>query len=373
MNTPPLQGITVIDCSRVLAGPFATMILSDLGARVIKIESETGDDARAIGPFVNGQSLYFASLNRGKESVTLNLKKDSHRLLFEDMLAAADILIENFRPGVMKRLGYDWLTLHERHEQLIMASISGFGQEGERRAKPAYDIIIQAMSGMMSINGEENTDGVRVGTSIGDMTAGLYGVAGILAALHKRHTTGVGSHVDIAMLDCQVALLENALVRYASDGVVPRPIGNRHPSITPFASFQTSDRPIVIACGNDTLFASLCHALKQPQWLDDTRFATNDQRTHHHHELHRLIESCLATKSAHEWIDILEKNAIPVGLIRTVGEVCDDEHLRTRRMLVSVHDTAAGSITVSGNPIKISNCPDDETRSPPPSLKKPLE
>lgn len=377
MKSAPLHGITIIDLTRVLAGPFATMILSDLGARVIKIEQpEKGDDARAIGPFSKkGDSLYFASLNRGKESISLNLKDKNHRPIFEELLCNADVLIENFRPDFLPSLGYDWEFLHKNFKRLIVASISGFGQTtSPHRQKPAYDIIIQALSGIMSITGEEGSNGVRVGTSIADLAAGLFASCGILATLEKRHRTGKGAHIDIAMMDCQIALLENAIARYHNDEKSPQPIqpiGNRHPSITPFASFKTKDRPIVIACGNDALFAKLCHCLHKPNLAEENIFKTNQQRTIHHKKLQNEIEQCLIKKTASEWITLLEQKGIPVGLMRTIGEVCQDESLQERNMFVTSKSKQGETFTMSGNPIKISDCPDDKTRPAPPSLKPP--
>lgn len=369
MSEYPLKDITIIDLTRVLAGPFATMLLADLGARVIKIEHPTtGDDARAIGPFVHGQSAYFASLNRGKESISLNLKTPAHQLLFEELLESADVLIDNFRPDFMPSLGYDWETLHARYPQLIVASITGFGAQGANKDKPAYDIIIQALSGMMSVTGRQGEGGVRVGVSIGDLAAGLFASNGILACLHKRTQTGKGARVDIAMLDCQIALLENAIARYMIDKKPPQAIGNRHPSITPFSSFKTQDRDIVIACGNDKLFTLLCEALAQPALAQDKRFATNQKRCEHHQELSDELEKILITRPASHWVHLLERAKIPVGLIRNLDEVCADKNLAARTMFVTSDDEA--HITMSGNPIKISDCPDPPTRPPAPSLKK---
>src|SRR6266850_998881 len=247
----PLSGITIIDLSRILAGPYCTLLLAELGARVIKVEPpQRGDDARQYGPFKNGKSAYFISVNRGKESIALDLKSPAGREIFERLLDKADALVENFRPGTMEKLGYGWDALHERFPRLIYAAVSGFGHTGPLSPRPAYDMVVQAMGGVMSITGHPGGPPTRVGTSIGDVTAGLFGAIGVLAALHERATTGLGRWVDVAMLDSQVAILENAIARYAATGEVPGPLGARHPSIAPFAAFKTLDKPIVIAAGH---------------------------------------------------------------------------------------------------------------------------
>src|SRR5581483_1207410 len=244
----PLHGIHVVDLTRVLAGPYCTMILADLGADVVKVERPgTGDDARFIGPFVEGVSAYFASLNRGKRSVALDLHDDADRARFDELVAGADVLVENFRPGTMDRLGYGWDVLHERHPRLVYAAVSGFGHTGPLARRPAYDMVVQAMGGVMSITGHPGAPPTRVGTSIGDTTAGLFTAVGICSALFERAHTGEGAFIDVAMLDCQVAILENAIARYTATGVVPGPLGSRHPSITPFAAFEAQDGWFVIA------------------------------------------------------------------------------------------------------------------------------
>src|SRR5216683_3408270 len=290
----PLAGIVVVDLTRVLAGPFCTLVLADLGARVVKVERPgSGDDARAIGPFVHGASAYFASVNRGKESVALDLSLEADLATLHRLLAGADVLIENFRPGVMDRLGLGWEAVHARHPGLVYASVSGFGQTGPYAGRPAYDMVAQAMGGIMSITGHPGGEPTRVGTSVGDITAGLFTAVGILAALHDRAGSGGGRRVDVAMLDCQVAILENALARYAATGVAPGPLGSRHPSITPFGVFRAADGHLVLAAGNDALFARLCSVLAVPDVAADPRFASNELRTVHHAELRAALESAL--------------------------------------------------------------------------------
>src|SRR5215813_3909298 len=257
----PLPGITIIDPSRILAGPYCTLLLAELGARVIKVEApKTGDDARQYGPFVNGKSTYFASVNRGKESIALDLKADADRAIFEKLLAKADVIVENFRPGTMEKLGYGWDALHKKYPQLIYASASGFGHTGPNSKDPAYDMVMQGMGGVMSITGNEGQPPARVGMSIGDIGAGLYTAVAVNAALVHRQKTGESTKIDIAMFDCQLALLENAIMRYTVEGEIPGPLGARHPTITPFQAFRTKDGALIIAAGNDSLFVKMISA-----------------------------------------------------------------------------------------------------------------
>ncbi len=365
----PLAGITVLDLTRVLAGPYCSMMLLDLGARVIKVERPgSGDDARQIGPFIAGQSAYFVSLNRGKQSIALDLKADEDRTVFEALLERADILIENFRPGAMERLGYGWETLHARHPGLIYAAVSGFGQTGPYRERPAYDLVVQAMGGIMSLTGQPGSDPTRVGTSIGDITAGLFACAGINAALFHRAQTGEAQKIDIAMMDCQVAILENAIARYQATGEVPTPIGSRHPSITPFDCFASADGFFVIAAGNDSLFNALCRALDRNDLLVDPRFATNGLRTENEASLKRQLETTLRSRKSDAWLDILARAGIPCGPIQHVGQVLDDPQTQARNMAVQLDQPGFEHFKLAGNPIKLSNFEDPERRPAAPAL-----
>ena len=238
-GTAPLAGVLVLDLTRVLAGPYCTMVLADLGARIIKIEPPiVGDDSRHIGPFIKGKSAYFMSINRGKESIALDLKAEPDRAIFEKLLGTADVLVENYRGGTMEKLGYGWDNLYPRFPRLIYAAASGFGHTGPYKNRAAYDMVVQGMGGIMSLTGHPGTPPTRVGTSVGDITAGLFTTIGINAALFERSRTGLGRKIDVAMLDCQIAILENAIARYFSTGEVPGPLGARHPSITPFEAFN---------------------------------------------------------------------------------------------------------------------------------------
>lgn len=365
----PLAGLVVVDLTRVLAGPFATLLLADLGARVIKVERPgRGDDARHVGPFVEGRSAYFLSLNRGKESVALDLQDAADRAFFERLLGRADVLVENFRPGVMDRLGYGADALRARFPRLVAASVSGFGQTGPLAERPAYDLVVQAMGGIMSITGAEGGGPTRVGTSIGDLAAGLFTAVGILAALRHRDATGAATPVDVAMLDCQVALLENAIARLAASGETPRPIGNRHPSITPFEAYPTADGHVVVAIGNEALFRKLAETIGRPELADDPRFATNAARCEHVAALREILVERLATARAADWLARFEAAGIPCGPIQNVAQVLAHPQVQARNMVVDVVDPALGRFPVAGNPIKSAAFEDPPTRPPAPAL-----
>ncbi|MCK1676776.1 CaiB/BaiF CoA-transferase family protein [Bradyrhizobium sp. 150] len=368
----PLAGLLILDLTRVLAGPYCTLNLADLGARVIKVELPgSGDDARQIGPFmeppIDPASAYFSSINRGKESIALNLKDQHDRSIFNELLSSADVLVENFTPGTMAKLGYSWEELHVRQPALIMASISGFGQSGPYSALPAYDIVVQAMGGILSLTGEKDRPPTRVGVSIGDLAAGLFGVVGIQAALIDRARTGLGRHVDVAMLDAQVALLENALARYQVEGQVPKPIGSRHPSITPFGAFNARDASLVIAAGNDAVFGRMCDALDLPGLPSDVRFSSNRARCQHEPQLRYTLEEKLAQKDILEWLEILRTHGIPCGPINDVAAVMEDEHLNARGVFLDVPLAPGYAMKMARTPVRLSG----EARvrpSPPPRL-----
>jgi CoA:oxalate CoA-transferase len=365
----PLSGTVVIDLTRVLAGPYCTMVLADLGARVIKVETPgQGDDARHYGPFLNGKSSYFMSLNRGKESIALDLKRTEDREIFEELLDHSDVLVENYRAGTLAKLGYGWPALERRYPRLIYAAASGFGQTGPYASRAAYDMVVQAMGGVMSITGHPGGPPTRVGTSVGDITAGLFTAIGINAALFVRTQTGRGMMIDVAMLDCQIAILENAIARYVSTGEVPGPLGARHPSITPFEAFATSDGHMVIAAGNQTLFLKLCEALGRSDLPRNPLFATNDLRTAHQPALKAEIEAVTTTATTDDWLSRLEAAGVPAGPINTVDKALADPQIQARNMVVSVTDPVAGELRMAGNPIKMSAYPDPSTRGKVPDL-----
>ena len=365
----PLSGITVIDLSRILAGPYCTLMLAELGARVIKIEApETGDDARQYGPFVNGKSAYFQSVNRGKESLVLNLKAETDKIIFKKLLAKADIIVENFRPGTMEKLGFGWDTLKQEYPKLIYASASGFGHSGPDMYRPAYDMVVQGMGGIMSVTGHPGNPPTRIGMSIGDIGSGLYATIGIQAALYHRQLTGEATKVDIGMLDCQLALLENAVMRYHVSGTAPGPLGARHPSITPFEAYQTKDGYIIISAGNDALFSKLCDSLGKTEWVTDERYTTNDLRNQNVEALKTEMEAVLGTNTTSHWVDRLGDFGIPASPINDVGQASSHPQTIARNMIVSIDDPITGPMKVSGNPIKISGFEDPTTRSPAPNL-----
>lgn len=365
----PLNGVTIIDMTRVLAGPFCTLMLAELGARVIKVEVPgKGDDARHYGPFINEKSVYFVSINRGKESIALDLKDDADRAIFEKLLEKADVVVENFRPGTMEKLGYGWDDLHARYPKLIYAAVSGFGHSGPHSHRPAYDMVVQAMGGIMSITGQPGAPPTRVGTSIGDIGAGLYTAIGINAALYDRALTGEARKVDIGMLDCQISLCENALVRYTATGEVPGPLGARHPSITPFQVFSTKDGHIIIAAGNDVMYQRLCQVLARPDLAEDPRYQSNDLRNQNHAALEPEIDNELGNQTTAEWLEVLDAEGIPASGINDMATVMAHPQVAPRNMVVSVDDPITGELKVAGNPIKISGYADPVTRDPAPDL-----
>lgn len=360
----PFGGLLVVDLTRVLAGPFCTMVLADLGARVIKVERPgRGDDARAIPPLRDGRSAYFASVNRGKESIALDLRDDSDRAVFEALLARADVLVENFRPGTMEKLGYGFEALRERFPRLVYAATSGFGHDGPYARRPAYDVIVQAMGGIMSVTGQPGGPPTRVGTSIGDIAAGLFAAIGIGAALHQRAATGRGTKVDVSMLDAQVAILENAIARCAATGEVPGPLGSRHPAIAPFAAFRAADGHLVVAAGNDALFRRLCEVVGRPALAADPRFADNAERVANVDALHAALEEALAAGGVAEWLGRLEAAGLPCGPLQDIAQVMRDPQVLARNMVIR-----AGGTPMAGNPVKLAGAPDPAERPPAPAL-----
>ena len=353
----PLDGVKVLDLTRVLAGPYATMVMSDLGAEVIKVERpEGGDMARGTGPFVDGQSSYFMSINRGKKSVILDLKDEGDKQTFLELLDHFDVLVENFVPGVMKRLGLDYEVLSERYPRLIYAAVSGFGQWGPYTKRPALDIIVQAMGGIMSITGEPGRPPVRPGSSLGDITAGLFTTIGILSALHERDRSGVGQMIDVAMLDCQMAVLENAFARYFTTGEVPTPIGTRHPVTTPFQVYATSDGYVALAFvgGAKDQWPIFCALIDRVDLIDDERFTTSWNRTLNYDDLNPIIEEGMRRKSTTRWLQELTEAQIPCGPVNNIADVVADEHTKARGMIIDVPHPESGTVKMVNNPIKFS-------------------
>ena len=365
----PLKNLLVLDLTRVLVGPYCTMMLSDLGARVIKVEApEVGDDSRNFGRFIEDYSAYFMSLNRGKESIALNLKNSDDKKIFDKILAKADILVENFKPGTLEKWGYGWKDVCEKYPKLIYASASGFGQTGPLKELPAYDMVVQGMGGLMSVTGQPNSEPTRVGTSIGDITAGLFTTIGINAALYDREKTGKGTFIDVSMLDCQIAILENAIARYLSKNEIPKPMGSRHPSIAPFEAFKTKDSHIIIAAGNDKLFEKLCNVLEISEIFNDEKFNTNSSRSKNIGELKVIIENKLSSKITTDWVSQMEKERIPCGPIYNIKEAVENPQVQSRNMIVKAYHKVIGDFKLAGNPIKMSSYKDETTRGDIPDL-----
>jgi len=366
----PLDDVKILDLTWVLAGPFASMILCDLGAEVIKVERPpNGDISRTTGPYQNGWSGYFFSINRGKKSVAIDLQKPEGRELFLRMAEKVDVVVENFTPGTLARLGIGWDELSARNPRLILASISGFGQTGPYSSRPALDIVVQAMGGVMSITGEPGGGPVRPGASYGDLVAGMFAAIGVLTALHERAKSGKGQAVDISMLDCQVTMMENAIVRYFVTGEIPGPIGTRHPSATPFQAFPTADGHIVIALGFgvENQWGLLCAMLNTPELIDDERFNTGPRRTANHAILEPLLSAAFMQRTTQEWLDDFLAVGIPCGPVNKVPQLVEDEQVRARNMIQEVTHPVAGTIPIANTPVRMSRS-ETGIKGPPPSL-----
>ena len=353
-----LSDIKILDLTRVLSGPFATMWLGDLGAEVIKIETPVkGDDARFTPIHVNGNSTFFAAINRNKRSITLNLKAPEGKEMFLEMVKQADVVISNYRPGVMERLGLGYDVLSAVNEKIIYATISGFGQKGKYAMRPAYDIVAQGMGGIMSTTGVENGDPIRVGASISDITAGMNTVIGILAALHARTLTGRGQSIDVAMVDSTLALMPSENMRYfISGGLVPR-TGHRYIGNAPYGVFKAKDRFFIIACGSDKLFYQFCDkVLNQPELKDDERFKIMTKRSDNYYLVKDIVEKWASQYTADEAVEIILAAGLPAGPIFDMNDISKDEHIvGEREMLVKMDQPGIGEITVTNNPVKLSD------------------
>ena len=363
----PLEGITVLDLSRVLSGPYCTMQLADMGARVIKIERPgVGDDTRAWGPpFVNGESAYFLSINRNKESLTLNFKHPEGRRLLDELIARADILVENFRPGTLDELGLGYEALRAKHPRLIYTSISGFGHSGPLRERAGYDAVLQGEAGIMSLTGPPDACGYKVGVAIADLAAGLFAAQGTLLALYARERTGCGQHVDIAMLDSVAALLTYQAGIYFVTGAPPERHGNAHPTVAPYETFQAADGEVVLAAGNDELWRRFCRVAGLDAYAGDPRFATNRDRVRNYGALRPIVADAFSKRTRAEWLEVLNDAGIPAGPVRNLQEVLTDEQLLTREMVRVLQHSSAGPVQVLGVPVKLSATPGAVRRAPP--------
>jgi CoA:oxalate CoA-transferase len=369
-----LEGIRIVDLSHVLAAPTTSMILADLGAEVIHIEPERGDDSREFGPFVGGhdknRSGYFISLNRNKKSLVLNLKHEQGKTILRELIKISDVVLENFRPDTMDKLGFGWTDVQKINPRAIYCSICGFGHDTlpEYGSRPAYDMVAQAYSGLMSITGPEGGPPCRVGSSVGDIIAGMQGAIGILAALRYREKSGRGQCVDIAMVDGLFSVLENAVARYVNTGEIPGPLGGAHPSIAPFQGYQGKDGQWVIAAiGNDKLWAQYCKILGREDLTEHPKFKTNPLRCDHRKEMNAILEVEMAKKTAKEWCEIFEKERIPYSPINNLQQICEDAHIRHRQMLVEIDQPIVGRMQISASPFKLSETP-GEVYMPAPML-----
>jgi crotonobetainyl-CoA:carnitine CoA-transferase CaiB-like acyl-CoA transferase len=362
-----LSGLRVIDLTRVLAGPFCTMMLADMGAEVIKVEEPgKGDDSRHFAPFRNGESAYYMNLNRNKKGVTLNLKKG--RDIFIELVKTADVLVENYRPGTMDRLGLGYETLKKINPRLVYGAVSGFGDTGPYRLRPGYDIIGQAMGGLMSTTGWPGGEPTRTGTAMGDVLAGLSVTIGILAALRHRDQTGCGQKVDVALVDSVVASLEVITQIYLTDGHIPERIGNRYESTYPYDSFKANDGDVVIGAANDKLWQLVCRVIEQPDLQNDERFDTNHKRVQRHAEIKPIIEAWTKTHSVDEIVDRMLAAGVPVAPINTIDRLVTDPHIAVaREMFVDVEHPKAGVLKLTGAHIKLTETP-PAIRTPSPEL-----
>lgn len=351
----PLAGITVLEISHILSGPFCTMLLADLGAKVIKVERpRLGDEARRLGPQVNGDSAYFMSVNRGKKSITIDLSREEGQKLARELCQHVDVLVENFVPGTMQRFGLDYAKVSAVNPRLIYTSISGFGQSGPYAHHPALDIIVQAMGGIMSVTGEPNGRPLRPGASLGDSVAGLFAALAILSALWERERTGRGRYVDVSMLDCQVTMMENAFSRYFATGEVPGPLGSRHPAAVPFQSFSAQDGYIVVALISDSAepWNRFCSAIGHSELAKDPRFIDAQSRVQNYGALAPLIEEAMRIKSSQEWLEEFSRLEIPCGPVNTIDAVAEDPQVLSRGMIAEIPHKRLGKWKVANTPFK---------------------
>jgi len=362
-----LEGIKVLDLSRALAGPYCTMMLADMGAEVIKLEMPgRGDDSRSWGPpFVEGESAYFMSINRNKKSITLNMKSDKSTEIIHKLIKQSDVLVENFRPGAMERLGLGYEQVKAMNPRIVYCSISGFGQDGPYRMLPGFDQVLQGMGGLMSITGELGGPPIKVGVAIADISGGMFASNGILVALYNREKTGKGQMVDVSLLDSQVAWLTYRAGAYLASGEIPQPMGSGHPVIVPYQAFKAKDVFINIAVGNDQLWERFCKAVVLENVMNDPKFATNAKRVENREEIVKIISDLIVTRDGEEWLKILTDAGIPCGPIYTVDKIFADPQVLHREMVKELDHPKAGKVKVTGIPIKLSDTPGEVETAPP--------
>lgn len=366
-NLQPLQNIRVLDLSRVLAGPYCTMVLGDLGAEVIKVEPPEGDETRGWGPpFAGGESAYYLCVNRNKRGMVVNLKTAEGREILRELALQSDVLVENFRPGTLKKFGLDFETLHNLNPRLVYCSISGFGQTGSLRDKPGYDFMIQAMGGIMSITGEPDGEPMKVGVAVADLFAGQNAIISILAALQARSITGEGQYIDIALFDSELGWLANVASNFLISGKNPTRYGNAHANIVPYQSFQARDGWFVVAVGNDKQFEMFCRAVGRPELFADERFSSNSARVQNRDVLISMLKPVFLEKPVNEWLTLIG-DQFPCGPINTFEQVFAMPHVREREMLVEMEHPTLGALPLVGSPLKLGGTP-VEYRLPPPLM-----
>ncbi len=363
----PLDGIRVIDLSRILAGPYCSMLLSDFGAEIVKIENpDKGDDTRAYGPpFVDGESVYFMSVNRGKKSVTINLKTPEGREILTKLIRNSDVLLENFRKDFLSSIGFGYDEVAKLNPKIIYASVTGYGHTGPWAERPGYDLAIQGQGGIMSLTGDPNGPPYKTGTSLADITAGIYATLGILLALQARQRTGKGQKVDVSLLDGQISFLTYQAGIYFGTGKSPTRKGNQHPTIAPYETFTASDRYSHAAVGNDRLWAQFCDLIERPDLKTHEKFATNPKRVQNHDELYATLEKVFVQKTADEWLTSLERAGLPCGAILSVGEALEHPQVRAREMVVERPHPKLKSVKMTGVPVKLSDTPGEAGAAPP--------
>ena len=365
--TRPLEGIKVLDLSRALAGPYCTMMLADMGAEVIKLEMPgREDDSRAWGPpFLEGESAYFMSVNRNKKSVTLNLKSEKSKEIINKLIKKSDVIVENFRPGTMEKLGLGYEQLKRLNPKIIYASISGFGQDGPYRLLPGFDQVLQGMGGLMSITGEPGGPPIKVGIAVADIAGGMFAAYGIIVALFNRERTGKGQLIDVSLLDSQVAWLTYRASAYFTSGEIPQPLGSGHPVIVPYQAFKAKDTYINIAAGNDQLWQKFCKVVGLEAIMNDPKFIINAKRVENREEIVKIIGDLISTKDGQEWLKILTDAGIPCGPIYTMDKIFSDPQVLHRQMVQELDHQNAGKIKVIGVPIKFSDTPGEILTAPP--------
>lgn len=362
-----LQNIRVLDLSRVLAGPYCTMVLGDLGADVIKVEPPEGDETRGWGPpFAGGESAYYLCVNRNKRGMVVNLKTDEGKTILRELASQSDVLVENFRPGTLKKFGLDYEVLHEMNSKLIYCSITGFGQTGPLKDMPGYDFMIQAMGGIMSVTGEPEGEPMKVGVAVADLFAGQNAVIAILAALQARTFTGEGQYIDIALFDSQLGWLANVAGNFLISGKNPKRYGNAHANIVPYQSFQAKDGWLVVAVGNDKQFDALCRVIEMPEAASDARFVTNQARVENREALISILKPIFVRKTVEEWLARIGSQ-FPCGPINNLGQVFSMPHVKEREMLVTMEHPTIGALPLVGSPLKMKGTP-VEHRLPPPLM-----